>query len=275
MVIAKGRRLFDCFEQKVVWRFPQIIKKSELIEGKNQLLPNNELSLKCEFNYSMGILFNHMEFSRRGTACCLDVDLLSSDLDELSSNGFKNQHDSLNRAMKCLLEEGSFYDSHLQVGDVTFPVHKAILSARSPVFKAMFSQDMAEKNCAMVDIEDLDDDTVRQMLLYLYTDAINNFQRKNVERLYFAADKYEILCLKEKCASVLIANMEPSNVCQLLLMADLHQDKVLKSAAHDFIYKNDIQVLNLEEWTNFEENNPRLTSEALRYVCLKNRQSRI
>ncbi|GFU33948.1 TD and POZ domain-containing protein 1-like [Nephila pilipes] len=275
IVIVSDKCLFQETKEVEVWRFPQIIKKNELIGAKNQLLPDDTLSLKCEFSISFGVLSNHIEYDKRGKDYCQNFDSFLMDGDKLPSESLENECNSLKQAMKCLLEEGTFCDVHLRVDEATFPAHKAVLSARSPVFKAMFSRDMMEKTGDMVDIKDIDGDTVRRMLQYLYTDSITSLEWQNTEKLYFAADKYEILCLKRKCASIFVAKMEPSNICQLLIMADMHQDEDLKKAVHDFLYQNDVQILNLDEWKNLEESNPRMTSDALRYVYLKSRQNRI
>ncbi|GFY37077.1 hypothetical protein TNIN_3041 [Trichonephila inaurata madagascariensis] len=60
----------------------------------------------------------------------------------------------------------------------------------------MFTNDMKEKNNKCVDIEDLDDDTVQRMLLYMYTATLPDFQWDSACNLYAAANKYEILSLK-------------------------------------------------------------------------------
>ena len=46
--------------------------------------------------------------------------------------------------------------------------HQVILSARSPVFRAMFMADMAEKKTQKVDIKDMTPDVLYAMLIYIY-----------------------------------------------------------------------------------------------------------
>lgn len=52
--------------------------------------------------------------------------------------------------------------------DVIFPVHRAILMSSSPVFQAMFENDMQEKKNSEVRIEDIPSDAVKLMLDYIY-----------------------------------------------------------------------------------------------------------
>ena len=54
-------------------------------------------------------------------------------------------------------------------GDRVFECHQFMLSSRSPVFRAMFQSDMTEAATKRVDIQDLQPDTVNDMLLYIYT----------------------------------------------------------------------------------------------------------
>merc|ERR1712087_787183 len=49
-----------------------------------------------------------------------------------------------------------------------FPVHRAILMSSSPVFQAMFENDMVEKKNSEVRIEDIPADAVKLMLDYIY-----------------------------------------------------------------------------------------------------------
>ncbi|GFY56191.1 hypothetical protein TNIN_412341 [Trichonephila inaurata madagascariensis] len=96
----------------------------------------------------------------------------------------------------CLYDESILTDVKLRTATQTFQAHKNILSARSPVFRAMFMTDMKEKIQESVDLPDLEDDTVRRMLLYMYTNALDGLQFKSALKLYAAADKYEITALK-------------------------------------------------------------------------------
>ncbi|GBM23454.1 hypothetical protein AVEN_181570-1 [Araneus ventricosus] len=79
------------------------------------------------------------------------------------------------------------------------------------------------------------------------TDAMRDYQWENIMSLYFAADKYEILILREKCSSFLKENLSFSNICEAFVLAKLHQDAHLMSAVYDFISRYDSEVFALEE----------------------------
>ncbi|XP_058790351.1 speckle-type POZ protein-like A isoform X2 [Phymastichus coffea] len=95
-----------------------------------------------------------------------------------------------------LLETGDFSDFKLIAGDETFYVHKCILTTHSPVFAAMFRSDMSEKNQAFADIPDIDPDTLREMLRFIYIAEVDQLDEL-AGSLWIAADKYEVKGLKE------------------------------------------------------------------------------
>eukprot|EP00479_Gromia_sphaerica_P012226 TRINITY_DN6353_c0_g1_i1.p1 TRINITY_DN6353_c0_g1~~TRINITY_DN6353_c0_g1_i1.p1 ORF type:complete len:93 (-),score=12.91 TRINITY_DN6353_c0_g1_i1:233-511(-) len=77
---------------------------------------------------------------------------------------------SLPDAMNHLLSEGLNSDVELVCGESSLKVHKCILSCRSPVFKAMFEVNMQENEKNVVEIEDVNSQTLQAMLDFMYTD---------------------------------------------------------------------------------------------------------
>ncbi|GBM11925.1 TD and POZ domain-containing protein 1 [Araneus ventricosus] len=189
----------------------------------------------------------------------------------------KEQHTesltTLKDDLNSLFKEEILCDTKLKTANATFPAHALVLSARSSVFKSMFTTDMKEKTNKCVDIDDLDDDAVRRMLLFMYSDTLDDLEYESAKSLYFAADKYNIVSLLQRCSNFLKQNLLQSNCCDILLLADKHQDKDLKDAVQDYIAKNDEAVLFSDEWKILEKNHPQLTIEVLRAVCMKNRRS--
>ncbi|KAF8770921.1 TD and POZ domain-containing protein 1 [Argiope bruennichi] len=171
--------------------------------------------------------------------------------------------------LKTLYNKSILSDIKLKTATGTFHAHKNILSVRSPVFQEMFKSNMKEKIEEYINIEDLTDDTVKKMLLYIYTGEIGNLNWESASKLYVAADKYEIITLKNECSSYLKSNLCSTNACDLLLLADLHGDKDFKSFVQDFILKHDKAIINSDEWKCFMETNLKLAADTL---CLKYKQ---
>lgn len=98
--------------------------------------------------------------------------------------------------------------------DVTFVVqgnrlylHKAIiLTCDSPYFKAMFQQDMKEKNQSTVDITDIDYQVMREVFRFIYTGRVEDID-KIAKDLLIAADRFSMMELKALCEKTLYDNI--------------------------------------------------------------------
>ncbi|GFS73684.1 speckle-type POZ protein [Trichonephila clavipes] len=154
-------------------------------------------------------------------------------------------------------------DMKLRTNTTTIPVHTPVLGARSSVFKAMFSSDMKEKSQGCVDVTDLDDDTVRRMLLYMYTDKLEDLPWESVCQLHAAADKYDVASLRSKCTAILQSKLSPTNACQILSLADMHEYKALKKTIQKYILKQGLTIFSSEEWKSLMDANLRLAAETM------------
>ncbi|KAF8771528.1 Speckle-type POZ protein B like protein [Argiope bruennichi] len=249
------------------WKFPLNISKEKLTVNKEQYLPNDTLTLQCEIIYSTGIEFQNVEKVDDGYGLPRAVQQITSNLkntDFFNDSQELEVSSSFKDELMSLYNSGDLCDMKLRTNTQTFSTHKLILSARSPVFRAMFTHDMKEKVKDCVDIEDLDSDSVRRMLLFMYTDNLEDMEWENAKSLYFAADKYEILSLKQKCSNFLKYNMCLSNCSDILLLSELHNDPNLKKIAREYILKHDKVVFASEEWAYFMENHLQLAAETMR-----------
>ena len=87
-------------------------------------------------------------------------------------------------------------DFYFKVDDQSFHVHKFILAARSPVFRAMLSTDMIESRNGYVTIEDADPEIFRQFLYFVYTGQLDG---PASPELGIVADKYDVKNLSDIC----------------------------------------------------------------------------
>ena len=91
--------------------------------------------------------------------------------------------------MQNLLKSGKHSDFVIIVGNTKFPVHKAILSARSPVFAAMFDHDHTkEVQEGKVQIVDVPANVIQLLLNYIYTGKLPG-KNQLTGKLMAAADK--------------------------------------------------------------------------------------
>ena len=112
----------------------------------------------------MGYLIKH-DRQNGDMTICLDIDIQVDD-----------NEDHLNRVscgeLDSLIVDGHLSDVVLCVKNQPFPVHRAILAARSPVFRAMFTSNMKESVAEEIQIEEIKPDVMEEFLRCVYTDQV-------------------------------------------------------------------------------------------------------
>ena len=126
-----------------------------------------------------------------------------------------------------------------------FPVHKLILSARSPVFKAMFGSNFVEATSKTLQIEGTDGITMKKFLHFLYTDEADPDEEIDFQ-LFLLADRYQVDSLVENCIqsiiktqvsdesimevfNMIISNEKFMNIASTYICLNLSLEKVEKS----------------------------------------------
>ncbi|PRD23625.1 UNVERIFIED_CONTAM: spopl [Trichonephila clavipes] len=159
----------------------------------------------------------------------------------------------------------SFADVELKCESFTIPVHKGILAARSPVFSAMFKNEMRESREKTVDITDIDFSVLRTMLVFIYTGSTDDITMSNAQDLLYAADKYQLTRLKNICSEYLKNNVSEQNVLNLLEFGDFF-DQDLKDFAMNFICNKVTEFSILEstqEWKRLRKEQTELAMDVL------------
>ena len=132
--------------------------------------------------------------------------------------------------------EGS--DVSFVVDRETFPAHRAVLAARSPVFKAQLLGSMAEANMSSITLHDIAPATFKVMLRFMYTDAypaddeLGDSSDEMFRHLLAAADRFALDCLKILCASKLWNNVSVDTVATTLICAEPYNCPELKKEVH-------------------------------------------
>lgn len=167
-----------------------------------------------------------------------------------------------------LFESHEHSDVTVKVSETEFKVHKAILSARSPVFNSMFRHDCTENKNSEVIIEDMDADVVYTMLRYMYCGKLPDFDTDSAMNLYRVADKYQICMLLRRCSLFLQSpfSLSVEKAGLVLHLADTHRDLELKGRVCDFVCRNAKQVMMSKEWRKVMKSQPGLASEVLEEV---------
>ncbi|XP_073814361.1 speckle-type POZ protein-like [Musca autumnalis] len=171
---------------------------------------------------------------------------------------------SLTKDLANILTSKEFSDVTLVARDGTeFKAHKALLSARSQVFAAMFRIDMEESKTSRISIDDIKPKVIEEMLKYMYT-AAGDIPKKLAAELFIAANKYSLLDLQTLCEDILIETMDVFTVADILLLADRHANERLKTSAVQYITKNIKEVTTTKCWKKLRQTDHELCMDILK-----------
>lgn len=156
------------------------------------------------------------------------------------AEGF-TQKDSNTTALACLgrmLSESIHMDISINLSDGTsIGAHRAVLAARSPVFRSMFLHDLKEKELSTINITDMSIEACQAFLNYIYGDIQHQQFLTHRLALLRAADKYDISDLKEACHISLLEDIDARNVLERLQNAYLYQLPKLKMSCMQYLVK--------------------------------------
>ncbi|XP_057649838.1 speckle-type POZ protein-like [Chionomys nivalis] len=220
--------------------YKMFILRDFLLDHSHGLLPEDHFTLLCMgilVPYSYSIPHDSMEKRIQGPK-----GPLGDDLGELWKNS-------------------SFTDCCLVVAGQEFRAHKAILAARSPVFRAMFEQDTEESRKNRIEIHDLKTEVFKAMMDFIYTGkepVLYNI----ADAVLAAADKYSLERLKVMCESALCRDLSVKNAAYTLVLADLHSTRQLKTQVLNFITAHASEVSQTASWKLRVDSRPHLVAEA-------------
>jgi speckle-type POZ protein len=166
----------------------------------------------------------------------------------------------LAKDLSCLLDTNSSSDVTIFAQESKFQAHKAILSARSPVFAAMFQNETKESQTNAVGIPDVDGETFGALLRFIYTGHVDNLEEVT-EELFVAADKYQCVQLKMMCQEQMYRTLSTQNAPRFLVLADLPTAHHLKDQCIEFINRNSSDVVKTESWAAMVKTHPHLAAE--------------
>ncbi|OBS65810.1 hypothetical protein A6R68_05650, partial [Neotoma lepida] len=160
-----------------------------------------------------------------------------------------------------LWENSCFTDCCLVVAGQEFRAPKAILAARSPVFRDMFEHDMEESKRNHIEIHDLQPQIVKAMMDFIYTAKAPDLDSMS-DVVLAAADKYGLERLKAMCEYALCRDLSVENAAHTLFLADLHSARQLKTQALDFITAHASEVSETSILKTMVGSYPHLVVEA-------------
>ncbi|CAO2628114.1 Speckle-type POZ protein [Lemmus lemmus] len=251
IINSQGEKSHTMISQKVLsfkhsqyWGFKKFILRDLLLSLSHWLLPDDNLTLLCE----VSVVQDYISFSEQDAQLGIAIPTCTL-VDELGE----------------LWENSHFTDCCLVVAGQEFQAHKAILAARSPVFRAMFKNDMEESRKNRIEIHDLEPQVFKTMVGFIYTGKAPDLHSM-ADAVLAAADKYGLERLKVMCERALCQDLSVENAAHTLFIADLHSAVQLKTQALNFITAHASEVSETSSWKTVVDSYPHLLAEV--YVSL-------
>ncbi|KAL2507728.1 BTB/POZ and MATH domain-containing protein 2 [Forsythia ovata] len=185
-----------------------------------------------------------------------------------------------------LLESGKGTDVNFEVNGETFSVHKLVLAARSPVFRAQLYGPMKDQNTQCIKIEDMEAPVFKALLHFIYWDALPDMVELTgwnstwastlmSQHLLAAADRYGLDRLRLLCEDILCEDVAINTVATTLALAEQHHCFQLKSVCLKFVAlpENLRAVMQTDGFEYLKESCPHVLTELLEYVARINEHS--
>ena len=151
------------------------------------------------------------------------------------------------KQLAALQLEGELCDVILCVECLEIAVHKVVMAATSPYFRAMFTGKLMESTRARVVFRDIDPFALEALVRFAYTGALEIVE-ENVQSLMCAATLLQITSARDACCDFLCDQLEPSNCLGIRSLGDLLSCEKLYETAHKFTVENFLEVMQCEEF---------------------------
>lgn len=197
-----------------------------------------------------------------------------------SHGNYFDKGDHVTRDFRALRSSAEGSDIMLKAGlpgddgeePLSYPAHRIILAARSPVFSRMFFGPTAMKEASSgseVVLSEVQSPIVDGFLHFLYTGSVPKDVQSSQDticHLLSVAHQYEVTSLVDSCVDALIAGLSEENAAERLMFADLIGVTTLKGAALAFICESPERLSDIQGTESFErlsEKRPRLLVEVM------------
>lgn len=172
-----------------------------------------------------------------------------------------------------LFEDRVSPDVVFNVDDLKMEAHKIILSARSPVFKALLTGPMKEGKQDVVTIKDVRAPVFKTLLYFAYADVLppelqdSKLDVPMAQHLLAAADRFQLIRLRCICEQRLCDSVAVETVATTLALAEQNNARELKRVCLEFVSKHLQAVMATEGYEYLIKTCPQLQSELLTVIA--------
>ncbi|XP_044731886.1 kelch-like protein 10 isoform X2 [Chrysoperla carnea] len=141
------------------------------------------------------------------------------------------------QALQELRENNMLCDAIIRLDDGgIFPIHRAILSACSTYFRALFTTSLHGEEKRDITLSGITSEMMQLLINYAYLRKLE-ITEKNVYELLLTADYLSILGVLELCCSFLSSRLSPTNCIGIMFFARSHFCTDLAVEAHRYLMR--------------------------------------
>ncbi|KAK3580709.1 hypothetical protein CHS0354_005713 [Potamilus streckersoni] len=160
---------------------------------------------------------------------------------------------SLSQGIAEIHHNKRYTDVIISVDETKFECHKLILGAMSHYFNAMFSTQMNESRDEVITIQNVDKDTFKTLLKYIYT-GDDLITMENVQNLLRVANMLQVECLQEHCENFLNKILSAENCLSIWKMASAIGCLKLVRKTWNYILENFVIIMEFDEFDSLDVN---------------------
>lgn len=255
LVSLPGSRPASITTQLSITLHDELNKKQ--LDGKNCQVKEVFAKLTTYGFWKMGVQSEILACESLSITCKLEYGVADTTETSFVNNsvlpiGAAHQNSNLIGDLSHLFPNHATSDICFVIGGQEIRAHKFILSARSPVFAAMFNTEMKESTENRAEIRDISSDVFEALVRFIYTDQVE-FQEIDTKDLLVAANRYMIPLLKARCEEQLSGSLSIENCAEMWMLADIHDAPFLKKATEIFFRSRFTEVLKTEGWKNLAQ----------------------
>ncbi|XP_075220268.1 actin-binding protein IPP [Lycorma delicatula] len=156
--------------------------------------------------------------------------------------------------LNIIRQNNKFCDVEIVAGGKVVKAHRAILSASSPYFQAMFSNGLLEEQKDTIELHSIPPLILDCLINFIYSGEIVITQ-ENVQELMIAADMLELNDAVIGCTEFLKQELHATNAVGIYRFAEGHNCEELAKAAFSFILSNLPRICREEEFYELPKEN--------------------
>ncbi|KAI6205919.1 hypothetical protein M3Y94_00846600 [Aphelenchoides besseyi] len=170
---------------------------------------------------------------------------------------------SFQSELASIFNDPYFSDAEIHVDNQIFKVSRAIISCKSPVFRAMFDKETTEQKSGVVTIKGFEVSMVEKMLIFIYKNEVVNL-KECAAQLLPIADCYQVNDLLKKCTDSILDNLTIDNLLPILELAfEREHLEQFKYRVLKFAHQNCKEMQKLSKYESLLTRVPKIAIELL------------